>query len=85
MAALKREGGSGNWARESAKDARGGGKREKRGKGSRFQHPIAPEFLLSLPLLTPATRLAPSFQLPQATPYIPTSASQMNKLHAVKF
>ena len=69
MGALKGEGDRENWARESAKGARGGGKREKWGKGSRFQHPRhprAPEFSLSLPLLTPAT---------QATPFIPTSAS----------
>ena len=79
MAALKGEGDRGNWARESAKGARGGGKREKWGKGSRFQHPRAPEFLLSLPLLTPAT---------QATPLSETLHSNfrksMNKLHAVK-
>ena len=56
MVALKGEGGRGNWARESAKGARGGGKREKRGKGSRFQHPLAQEFLLPLPFLTPATQ-----------------------------
>ena len=79
MAALKGEGDRGNWARESAKGARGGGKREKWAKGSRFQHPRAPEFLLSLPLLTPAT---------QATPLSETLHSNfrksMNKLHAVK-
>ena len=59
MAALKGEGGRGNWARESARGAQGGRKREKRGKGSRFQHPRAPEFLLPLPLLTPATQATP--------------------------
>ena len=36
-----------------------GQKWEKRGKGSRFQHPRAPEFLLPLPLLTPATQATP--------------------------
>ena len=56
MAALKGEGGRGNWARERARGERGGRKMEKRGKGSRFQHPRAPEFLLPLPLLTPATQ-----------------------------
>ena len=79
MAALKPERGRGNWGRDSARGARGGGKREKRGKGFRFQHPRAPEFLLSLPLLTPAT---------QATPLSETLHSNfrksMNKLHAVK-
>ena len=59
MAAVKGEGGRGNWARESARGARGGRKREKRGKGSRFQHPCAPEFLLPLPFLTPATKATP--------------------------
>ena len=78
MAALKPERGRGNWGRDSARGARGG-KREKRGKGFRFQHPRAPEFLLSLPLLTPAT---------QATPLSETLHSNfrksMIKLHAVK-
>ena len=59
MAALKGERERGNWARENAQGSRGGVKREKRGKGSRFQNPRAPEFLLSLPLLTPATRATP--------------------------
>ena len=78
MAALKPERGRGNWGRDSARGARGG-KREKRGKGFRFQHPRAPEFLLSLPLLTPAT---------QATTLSETLHSNfrksMIKLHAVK-
>ena len=78
MAALKPERARGNWGRDSARGARGG-KREKRGKGFRFQHPRAPEFLLSLPLLTPAT---------QATPLSETLHSNfrksMIKLHAVK-
>ena len=55
MAALKGEEEGGIWARESARGARGGRKREKRRKGSRFQHPRAPEFQLPLPFLTPAT------------------------------
>ena len=59
MAALKGKGERGNWVRESAKGARGGGKWKKRGKGSRFQHPRAPELLLPLPLLTPATQATP--------------------------
>ena len=59
MVALKGEGGRGNLARENARGARGGGKREKRGTGSRFQHPRAPEFFLSFPLLTPATQATP--------------------------
>ena len=78
MAALKPERGRGNWGRDSARGERGG-KREKRGKGFRFQHPRAPEFLLSLPLLTPAT---------QATTLSETLHSNfrksMIKLHAVK-
>ena len=58
MVALKGEGGRGNLARENARGERGG-KREKRGTGSRFQHPRAPEFFLSFPLLTPATQATP--------------------------
>ena len=59
MAALKGEGECGNWARDSARGARGERKREKRGKVSRFQHPPAPEFLLPLPFLTPARQATP--------------------------
>ena len=82
MAALKGEGDRGNWARESAKGARGGGKREKWGKGSRFQHPRhprAPEFSLSLPLLTPATQATPLSEILHFN-----FRKSMNKLHAVK-
>ena len=59
VAVLKGEEERGIWARESARGARGGRKREKRRKGSRFQHPRAPEFQLPLPFLTPATLPAP--------------------------
>ena len=72
MAALKPERARGNWGRDSARGARGG-KREKRGKGFRFQHPRAPEFLLSLPLLTPLSETLHS-----------NFRKSMNKLHAVK-
>ena len=72
MAALKPERGRGNWGRDSARGARGG-KREKRGKGFRFQHPRATEFLLSLPLLTPLSETLHS-----------TFRKSMIKLHAVK-
>ena len=41
VTALKGEEERGIWERESAKGARGGRKREKRRKGSRFQHPRA--------------------------------------------
>ena len=41
VAALKGEEERGIWERESARGARGGRKREKRRKGSRFQHPRA--------------------------------------------
>ena len=83
MAALKGEGERGNWARESARGARGGRKREKSGKGSRFQHPRVPEFLLRLPFLTQATPPPPPFPFPLVKPCIPTSACQTNKLHAL--
>jgi len=71
VAALKGKGKRGNWVRESAKGRARRGKNGKRGeKGSRFQHPRAPEFLLSLPLLTPAT---------QATPLSETLHSNLRK------
>ena len=41
VAALKGEEERGIWERESARGARGGRKRVKRRKGSRFQHPRA--------------------------------------------
>ena len=56
MVALKVEGGRGNWARESARGPTRREKKGKEGKSSRFQNPRAPEFLLSLRLLTPTTQ-----------------------------
>ena len=53
--------------------------REKRGKGFRFQHPRAPEFLLSLPLLTPTTQATPLSETLHAN-----FRKSMIKLHAVK-
>ena len=79
VAALKGEEERGIWARESARGARGGRKREKRRKGSRFQHPRAP-------FLTPATLPPPPPPPPPLVkPCIPTWACQMNKLHEPHF